>query len=40
MRAASEMSLGLTSIPAGPVKACTIGRNGYVASSGASSVSV
>ncbi len=40
MRAASEMSLGWTSIPAGPVKACTIGRNEYVANKGASSVSV
>ncbi|SHV03850.1 Uncharacterised protein [Mycobacteroides abscessus subsp. abscessus] len=40
MRAATEMSLVWTSIPAGPANARMIGKKEYVASSGASSVSV
>ena len=40
MRPASEMSRVSTDTPAAEVKACTIGRNEWVASAGASSVSV
>ena len=40
MRAASEMSLDSTLIPAGSVKVRMIGSKAYVASIGASSVSV
>ena len=40
MRPASEMSLVVTSMPAGAVKAWMMGKNDAVASSGASSVRV
>ncbi len=40
MRAATEMSLVVTLMPAGLVKARTIGRKAQVASNGASSVKV
>ncbi len=40
MRAATEMSLVLTLMPAGAVKARMMGRKAWVASRGASSVRV
>ncbi len=40
MRAATEMSLAVTAMPAGAVKARTTGRKAWVASRGASSVRV
>ena len=40
MRAATEMSLSTTSMPAGAAKVRTMGRNECVARNGASSVSV